>query len=147
MLVMKFAGTTTSDAEYGEIVEALKQMHRDANGRVAFGVIIVPKGHAAPNAYWRSRFADAHLNRTGRYLFAPVTENPLIRGVFTAVKWLMRDKNNYHGCALATFDDAVVAFEKIEGRQLDQLRALLTVAEADLRKRRPHLESKEAGAT
>ena len=79
MLVMTFAGTSTSDADYGEVVDALKQLHRDANGRVAFGVIAVPKGHAAPSAHWRSRFADVHRNLTGRYHFALVTDSQLIR--------------------------------------------------------------------
>lgn len=87
MLVVTFAGPSTSDADYGEVVDALKQVQRDANGRVAFVVIAVSRDHAAPSAHWRSRFADVHRNLTARYLLALVTDNQLIRGVFTAVNW------------------------------------------------------------
>jgi hypothetical protein len=133
MLVLTFAGTSTTSADYEEIVQSIEQLHRDASGRLAVAVIVVPKGHAAPNAHWRSRFADANRNRSGRYLLALVTESPLIRGVFTAVNWLMADKRNYHGYAVASFDEAITTFEKLEGKRLDRLRELFAEAQGRLR--------------
>jgi hypothetical protein len=146
MLVITFAGSNTSDAEYGEVVQALQQLHRDADGRVALAIVVVANGHAAPNAYWRGRFAAVEQSRTGRHLFALVTESPLIRGVFTAVSWLMPEKTNYHGYAVSSFDAAVAAFEKMEGQPLDRLRVLFAEAEEDLRKRRRAAASNELGA-
>ena len=141
MLIL-FAGRDTSDREYEGVVRAWQQLYRNARGRPAVGLVVVPAGHAQPNAHWRRRFAEVHGNETAPMEIAVVTESALIRGVITAVNWLMRSRANCHSHAFSTVDAAAERLCSIEGMTRDTFRLLLVAAQKAMTQR--DLESRTA---
>jgi hypothetical protein len=124
MLVLLFSGPDASDQDYERMIEAWSRLYRDAEGRTPIGIVVVDSGQSPPNANWRRRIAAVQRERKGSRRVAVVTSNPLIRAVITAVEWMTPPGPNQQTSAFATFEDAVRAFEALEGRRLDRLRAL-----------------------
>jgi hypothetical protein len=124
MLVLLFSGKEASDDDYERMIEAWKRLYRDAEGRTPIGIVVVEPGQPAPNASWRRRIAAVQKERQGPRRVGVVTSNPLIRAVITAVEWMTPPGPHQQTLAFATFEDAVRAFEAMEGRRLDRLRAL-----------------------
>lgn len=123
-LVLVFTGADSSHDEYEVTVRAFEKLISEAGHRTAIGVVVVAPEHAQPNAHWRKRFADVHRTAKHPLYIGVVTKNVLIRGVITAVNWLMRSKLDYHSQAFATFEEAAVSYEKELGSKMDTLRVL-----------------------
>lgn len=106
LLVGRFAGTTNSDDDFERyIASTIEGERRSATLGLAIGVLIVERGNPMPNAAWRRRIAD----ETGKTpmkaaMFILCTEDPLIRGVLTAINWIRRPKYETH--IVATVADA-----------------------------------------
>ncbi len=135
-MVLLFAGRETSDSEYEGVIGAWERLFRDAKGRPAVGVVVVPVGHAQPNVFWRRRFAEVHGKESGPVYVAVVTQSAVIRGVITAVNWLMRRRANYHSHAFDTIEAAAEKLRSVEGLRDGLLRELLTAAQDQMRERR-----------
>lgn len=134
-MVILFAGRDSTEAEYEGVVQAWERLYRDANGRPAVGVVVVPIDHAQPNAYWRRRFAEVHGKETGPMQVGVVTESALIRGVITAVNWLMHARPNYRASAFDSVDAAAKKLGSVEGVGPDTLVSLFKAAQASMRER------------
>lgn len=90
---------------------------------------------AQPNAHWRRRFAEVHDKATRPMHVSVVTESALIRGVVTAMNWLVRPRSNY---SLVAFDGVDASSNKlpfVHGMKKETLRALLAAAQDAMRKR------------
>jgi hypothetical protein len=124
MLVILFTGEDSGDAEYQQMIEGWSRLYREAEGRLAIGVVVVERGHVPPNAGWRRRIALVHREAKGPRHIAVVTSNPLIRAVITAVDWITPPGPNQHTWAFASLEEAVKGLEKQTLRPLDRLRAL-----------------------
>ena len=124
LLVLVFTGTDSSHAEYEVTVRAFEQLISDAVDRTAIGIVVVAPEHAQPNAYWRKRFAEVHRTAKHPLYIGVITKSVLIRGVITAIDWLLRSQVNYHSQAFATFEDAVASYEKELRKPMDTLRVL-----------------------
>jgi hypothetical protein len=69
--------------------------------------------------------------RSPLYFFAFVAPNALIRGVFTAISWMVKPPSAGHAAvAVATFADAARWVRKVTGRPYPNLEALHDAARA-----------------
>lgn len=124
LLVLMFTGSDSSMEEYEETVRAFSKLISETVNGTSIAIIVVAAEHAQPNAYWRKRFVAVHQTARRPLRIGVVTQSILIRGVMTAIDWLMRSETNYRSQAFVSFEDAVVTYEKELGQPLDTLRIL-----------------------
>lgn len=129
-LVGLFCGPDISTEQY-EL--SLSEMHRAdllaaARGVPFAYVAIVENDVQRPPAVWRKRFSDAnHSVRSERFYFVMFTSSMLMRGVFTAVKWITPVRAGQHYGVVAYVPEAQRWLER-EGAAPPDLSLLETQA-------------------
>jgi hypothetical protein len=94
VLVGRFFGPANTDDDFERYIASIREADQAGltkPGGVA--ILLVERGNPMPNAHWRRRIADdtAHIQSKDA-LFVLCTEDPLIRGVLTAINWLRPPK-------------------------------------------------------
>lgn len=94
-------------------------------------LVLLDRGHALPDANTRKRIATV----SGRADFEPhlaiVSQNPMLRGVLTAVSWLRRA--HYSDTIVSSVDEAIRWLEVERGEGLPELRSMLMEVERQAR--------------
>lgn len=113
-----YSGAPT-DAEYERALSGMAELdvRASAHGQPFVYVLVVDSSMQLPPAAWRKRFAAANQNvKSGRFLFAMVTQSAMMRGVYTAVIWLTGIPEGHSYTAVATLADARHWLESLTGR-------------------------------
>ncbi|MBI1947197.1 MAG: STAS/SEC14 domain-containing protein [Deltaproteobacteria bacterium] len=98
VLVCRIARGGDEENDFGPHIERLTTAAEATFGReprLALLIIIDP-GHPLPNSVWRRRVAEATSNAHFKPFFAVVTDNPLARGMLTALSWLRPQRFEAH---------------------------------------------------
>jgi hypothetical protein len=125
-----------SDAEYER---SIADVHRvdaltAAGGGALVHIVIEDEGSESPSPKWRRRFAAISGElRAQPYYFAFVTNSALIRGGFTAVRWLRGERKGHHLAAFASFEQACAWIREMTGAAYPRLEALHAEARARTR--------------
>lgn len=82
-------------------------------------LVVIDAGHPMPGSAWRARIAEV----TGLPIFQPylaiVSQNPLVRGVLTALSWI-RPKH-YDDTVVPNIREGIAWLEKMRGEPLPEL--------------------------
>jgi hypothetical protein len=105
-----FTGSSDTDADWALSIESVRAMDDVALAQRAPLVCIMVVGPESPRPppLWRKRMAEGqNAVRSPFYYFALVAPSALIRGVFTAINWMVKPKFIAHRArATSTFAEA-----------------------------------------
>jgi hypothetical protein len=104
-----WSGIKQSDADYVRAIANLTSADRAAAERsiTLIHVVLVGAECEQPSANWRRRMSEANKAlHASRYYFAFVTPSPVIRGIFTAVRWLIGAREGHYAQTFPTFEAA-----------------------------------------
>jgi len=88
-----FSGGGNPDDDFGAHVEQLRIAGKAADGRRIAATIRMIPGHPIPSARWRSEVGKMMTSGDLRADLAVLSDNAVIRGVLTAVSWIVpKDK-------------------------------------------------------
>ncbi len=124
-LVCRIARGGDEENDFGPHIERLVSAAEAVHGgglRLALLIIIDP-GHPLPNSVWRRKVAEATSNAHFRPYFAVVTDNPLARGMLTALSWLRPQRFEAH--VGPAEDKALAWLEAKRGEPVPELRIML----------------------
>lgn len=116
-----------SDAEYERSLADVYRVDAlvAARGGGLVHFVIEEPDSESPSAQWRKRFAAMSSElRSQPYYFAFVSDSALIRGGFTAVRWLRGERPGHHLAAFATFEQACAWIRETTGTAYPMLEAL-----------------------
>lgn len=124
ILVCRIARGGDEANDFGPHIERLLSAARATEGaavRLALLIIIDP-GHPLPSSVWRRKVAEATGNPAFRPYFAVLTDNPLVKGMLTALSWLRPQRFEAH----VTGDEARALswLESKRGEPLPELRLM-----------------------
>jgi hypothetical protein len=131
VLVGIYTSEGQTDADYARAIEAMARADRAAHQRsIPYAHIMVVESDAGqPSAKWRQRFAEHNRSlRTSSYYFAFVTSSMLVRGIFTAIRWLTGARDGHRAQAFANLPEACAWLRATSGRDYPELEALYTRA-------------------
>jgi hypothetical protein len=137
MLASMAGGQTT--AEHERVYAAIAELDRSGHGRnapIGF-VYLVGRDNPAPDAHWRRRFAEQRKTfASPRVYLSIVTQSALMRGVLTAMNWVVPEPRNMTSVTHSTFEDCATWIERVQGTPRAVLRrlrdeALPTAGEAE----------------
>jgi hypothetical protein len=126
----------SSDADYLRAIEVFETMDRVAakSGKKNVHVSVVEAGYPQPPAVWRKKIGAVNRGMSCReYYFALVTQSALVRGVFTAVRWLVGAREGHHSAAVHSFAEAAARVRRSSGEAYPGLEMLHVKACAALR--------------
>ena len=125
MLASMAGGQTT--AEHERVYAAIAELDRSGQGHSApIGfVYLVARDNPAPDAYWRRRFAQQRKTFGSPHVYLSiVTQSPLMRGVLTAMNWIVPQPRHMTSQTHATFDECATWIESVQGTSPAVLRRL-----------------------
>ncbi|MCC7070912.1 MAG: STAS/SEC14 domain-containing protein [Deltaproteobacteria bacterium] len=125
VLVCRIARGGDEENDFGPHIERLSSAAEAVFGgdkRLALLIVIDP-GHPLPNSVWRRKVAEATSNAHFRPYFAVVTDNPLARGMLTALSWLRPQR--FEAQVGPAEDKAVAWLEAKRGERLPELKLIL----------------------
>lgn len=125
VLVCRIARGGDEQNDFGPHLERLTSAAEATFGhgpRLALLIVIDP-GHPLPDSVWRRRVAEATSNDHFRPYFAVVTDNPLARGMLTALSWLRPQR--FEAQVGPSEDRAIAWLEAKRGEALPEVRVLL----------------------
>ncbi len=131
-IVLVFRGTEVSDADYERSMTSIEASDRAALARGLHHVCILVTDHDTPRPppAWRQRMAASNDKlKSPRCYFAVVSPSVLIRGVFTAIRWIMRRNEGRNFVACASFAEAAAGARADTGQLLSNLEALFAAAQ------------------
>ncbi len=131
VLVCRIARGGDEDNDFGPHIERLVSAAEATHGReprLALLILIDP-GHPLPNSVWRRRVAEATSNAHFKPSFAVVTDNPLARGMLTALSWLRPQRFEAH---VGPSEERAVAW--LEAKRQERLPELKLMLERVMRK-------------
>jgi hypothetical protein len=134
-IVGVFTGTEQTDADYQRSMDAIEASDRAALARGLHHVCILVTDHDTPRPApaWRQRMAASNDKlKSARCFFAVVSPSVLIRGVFTAIQWIMRKNDGRNFVAYSSFAEAAAAARKDTGLPLANLEGLYAAAKPAL---------------
>jgi hypothetical protein len=136
VVITIYGAGSHSDDEYERSIQDVYRV--DALAAAESGalvhIVIEDDGSESPSARWRKRFADMGAAlRAQPYYMAFVTDSALIRGGFTAVRWLRGERRGHHLAAFATFEQACAWIRQTTGAAYPRLEALYAGARARAR--------------
>lgn len=125
ILVCRIACGGDEANDFGPHIERLLSAAEACKGRdvrMALLIIIDP-GHPLPGSVWRRKVAEATGNPVFRPYFAVLTDNPLVKGMLTALSWLRPQRFEAH----VTGDEAraVAWLESKRQEALPEVRVML----------------------
>jgi hypothetical protein len=135
VMVASMSGVHVS-ADHARVFAAIENL--DGIGRkqvrpIAM-VFVVARGTAAPDAYWRRRFAEQRKSLGSPHVFVSmVTQSAIMRGVLTAMNWIVPEPPHVTSATHATFEESAVWVERQQGTPRSVLRGLLARAESTVR--------------
>lgn len=132
VLVGIFSGTEVADQEYQRCIDAVEASDHAAVVRGQGHVVVLVTDHDTPRPppSWRQRMAASNNSlRADTCYFAVVSPSLMIRGVFTAISWLMHNRAGRTFVAWSTFAEAAEGARKQTGKPLPQLEALYAEAQ------------------
>jgi hypothetical protein len=117
VMLASMAGGQTS-AEHERVYAAIEKLDRGGRERahpIAM-VFVVSRDNPAPDADWRRRFAvqRKELGSPGVFL-SIVTQSPIMRGVLTAMNWIVPQPPHMTSVTHATFDECAAWIERVQG--------------------------------
>jgi len=127
LLVGVYTAPAQSDADYQRAFDTMARADRNAVQRgVPYAhVMVVDASAGQPSPRWRQRFSE--LNKamtTPTYYFAFVTSSAVIRGIFTAIRWLTGARDGHTNMAFSNFDEACAWLRRVSGNRYPQLETL-----------------------
>lgn len=114
----------SEDVDYATAIELLEQMDRAAvsRGAALVQMVYIAPGYKPPSPVWRKRISEVNAKlQTSQYCFALVTESAVIRGIYTAVRWLIGARTGHASGAFRTFDQAADWVRHATGSACPQL--------------------------
>jgi hypothetical protein len=131
VLVGVYSGAQMSDADYERCIGAIEASDHAAvvrsSGHVC--ILVTDDDTPRPSPSWRQRMAASNNSlRADTCYFAGVSPSVMIRGVFTAISWLMHSRAGRTFVAWSTFAEAAAGARKTTGRPLPNLEALYAEA-------------------
>jgi hypothetical protein len=126
VLLLVIAGPQTSashESLHAEIAK-LDRVAHDRGGPMGIMFLLAPDT-PAPDAYWRRRFAEQRRACISPHVFMSlVTESAVIRGVVTAMNWVVPEPPHWTTATHATFDESAGWIERKHGAPKAVLRRL-----------------------
>jgi hypothetical protein len=116
-----------SDSDFEAGISQLQKLDRLATSRGMVGIMfsVVESNYKPPPAIWRQRMSEVNRELScSHYYFALITQSLLVRGVFTAVRWLVGPRQGHHSGAFRNFDEAADWIRKSTGSPYPQLETL-----------------------
>ncbi len=135
VLVSLFGGPTNTEQDYARFIEAVKEVDRRAfEAKIArpVAITVVDPGNPLPDAGTRKRIAEGTARLLTRPAYCLVSENPLVRGVLTAVHWVRPPA--YDFATVASWSDALRWVAEARAAALPSAKTLYEEARAELRK-------------
>ena len=129
MLASMAGGQTTAEHErvYAAIAE-LDRSGQGSNAPIGF-VYLVARDNPAPDAYWRRRFAEQRKTfASPRVYLSIVTQSALMRGVLTAMNWIVPQPRHMTSETHSTFEECATWLERVQGTSPAVLRRLREAA-------------------
>lgn len=128
LVVWLFSGRENSDADLEAFVRSIAEMSSRRDGPPTSAICVVDPGNPPGNAAWRKRIAEASAAAPSEACVVLVTRSVVVRGVLTAVLWLLRP--TFAVSTHETFDEALAWTQSRRGRDLPALRRLYEQARA-----------------
>jgi hypothetical protein len=113
-----------TDADYERSIAVLQRIDRLAaeRGVQHVQIVLVADGFKPPPAVWRKRISEVNRGFVcSSYYFGFVTRSAVIRGVFTAIRWLIGARHGHYSAAFGTFAEAASWARKNTGNTYPQL--------------------------
>lgn len=124
-LVCRIARGGDEENDFGPHIERLVSAAEAVHGgamRLAL-IIVIDPGHPLPNSVWRRKVAEATSNAHFKPYFAVVTDNPLARGMLTALSWLRPQRFEAH--VGPSEEKAIAWLESKRSEKLPELKLML----------------------
>lgn len=119
-----------SEEEYERAMRDVERVdaHVASNGGALVHFVIEERGSEQPPAKWRRRFAEQiETVNAMPYYFVFVSESALLRGAFTAVNWLRRERPGHHLHAFSSFASACAWLRESTSSDYPKLESLLAI--------------------
>jgi hypothetical protein len=132
VLLLLIAGRQTS-ADHERVHAEIAKLDRIAHDRGGpMGLMFVLAADApAPDAYWRRRFAEQRRACVSPHVFMSlITESAVIRGVITAMNWVVPEPPHWTTATHATVEESATWIERKHGAPQAALRRLYDDARA-----------------
>lgn len=117
VMVAAMASGQTQE-EHGQVyaaIAALDRSGRDHGRPIAF-VFLVAADNSAPDAHWRRRFAEQRKTLgSPRVFLTIVTQSAVMRGVLTAMNWIVPQPRMMTSTTHATFEECAAWIEQVQG--------------------------------
>lgn len=133
VLIAVADGTPNDDDDFQRLIDALARVDRDgaSQGKATATIVVADGMTQPPSAVWRARIADLRKNvRAPLACVSFVTKSALLRGVGTAIAWLIPSPDNLESHQHATVEEAARWVEATQGTQAAVTLALYQQARA-----------------
>jgi hypothetical protein len=123
--LLTLSGGKLSEADWQQLYEDVLCLMKDSRqARRTMMMIAISQNDAErPNATWRRRFAELRnqSQQIPSVLTAIVTQSLLIRGIITAINWIVPAKPTEHTIAVNSFEEAHVWLRQKTQTSLDYI--------------------------
>jgi hypothetical protein len=117
VMVAAMASGQTQE-EHAQVYAAIAELDRSGHEHarpIAF-VYLVAEDNKAPDAHWRRRFAEQRRAfRSPRVFLSIVTQSAVMRGVLTAMNWIVPQPRIMTSTTHATFAECAAWIEQVQG--------------------------------
>ncbi len=130
VMLASMAGTHAPE-DHARVYDAIEKLDRSGreSGHAIALVFVVARDNVSPDAHWRRRFAEQRKTLGSPHIYlSVVTESPIVRGVLTAISWIVPEPANMTSDTHATFDASAEWIERHQGTARAVLRSLLDTA-------------------
>jgi hypothetical protein len=116
MIASMAAGQTAEDHQrVYDAITALDQKGHERGHPIAM-VFLVSSDNPAPDADWRRRFAEQRKSLSSPRVFVSiVTRSAVMRGVLTAMNWMVPQPRHMTSLMHATFEECAAWVERVQG--------------------------------
>jgi hypothetical protein len=117
VMVAAMASGQTQE-EHGQVYAAIAELDRGGREHahpIAFVYLVAPD-NSAPDAHWRRRFAEQRRTfGSPRVFLSIVTQSAVIRGVLTAMNWIVPQPRMMTSTTHRTFEECATWIEQVQG--------------------------------
>jgi hypothetical protein len=116
MMASMAAGQTAEDHQ--RVYDAIAGLDRNGHerGLPIATVFLVSSDNPAPDADWRRRFAEQRKTLSSpRVFMSIVTRSAVMRGVLTAMNWMVPQPRQMTSVTHATFEECAEWVERVQG--------------------------------
>jgi hypothetical protein len=107
-----------SQEEHGQVYAAVAELDRSGRQHahpIAFVYLVAPD-NKPPDAHWRRRFAEQRKAfGSPRVFLSVVTQSAVIRGVLTAMNWIVPQPRIMTSTTHATVEECATWIEQVQG--------------------------------